>query len=236
MVNEPIGDIEIMLPAPTNAEKTPVSAELTLAPGSDSRLDRTTTRVRLLRNHRTIEISRSVSGVQGKGKATGEWTRKVIPTLGHGYQVKIPDEEADLLDDKDTKCLARLYRFLKICEAVEMVGSPGEDLLPTRNFSGQRLCPEQPKFLDTEPMASRPRCTANDTGVRDTAACPPTSGFETTSVTTPSDATRPLSSLRVTPRPPKFSLTSITSGSNLADAGDSRRTWFVDESVSTSKQ
>ena len=224
MANEPIGDIEIIFPSPTSAEKVPAatSAQSTqpLALGHN----RTTTRIRVLRAHRTIEVARSISRTDGQDKATGEWTKKIVPALGHGYYIKVPEEEFKLLDGKDKEGLDRLYRFLKICEAVEKVdryerGSPAERTAYQPMDQAKISIKEKLKFQNCEPAAKPDSWKAKYVD--------PSTGAQTMETTFPaasSQSTGSLSSLRVVPRPPKFRTAPSPSNSDLTYPSRSRRT------------
>lgn len=117
MANGPYGDVEIIVPRPDPSHAKPSRENSTASdPGSENSVS-PTTQIRLLRTHRAIEISQC--SPRGRERAVGEWTKRVVPTLGSGYHVKIPEEEAARLDGKAKRLLEMLYRFLNVCEASE---------------------------------------------------------------------------------------------------------------------
>lgn len=232
MANEPFGNIEITLEVATRSYLGLHKPKPTPTGQTGSDLGTTTARLRLVRAHRTIEISRSSSRVRDNGEPTGSWTKKIIPTTGREYQVQVPEEEVDLLDDTDLEGLKRLYRFLKICEAVEKIANLDLGHLPLRAKSRRVGITENDSESQDDNSTGEKTFRVEHNTSRDTSATwIPDAPSDTACNTSPSAQSHPLSSIRVLPRPPKLRNISASLASNLADIGDSRRNWSVNTSI-----
>ena len=137
--------------------------------------------LRLVRSHRTIEISRYSPRGDGNSKATGDWTKQVFPTLGSGFHVKVSNEEYSLLDEKAIEILAMLDRFLKICEAVAKCDDKGRVATPIPGRNVQEMqhrightikIPQDKALLPVRRVVSTTTATAVDDGTPGPTAGP----------------------------------------------------------------
>jgi hypothetical protein len=226
LANDPEGDIEIIYPRPELSTNNPNNSSATVAQSSHHNRQETT-RIRLLRSRHTIEISRHIPKAIGKAKIVGKWTKQVIPVLGHGFQIKVPDEEYVVLDQKAREALGVLYRFLKVCDAVEetriarclpvdearqAIPPSAQNNAPMRGIDQRDDCisPSAKRHVEDEmscptPQPSRPTSSHRGPSVRtsDDSASTTTSLRATIHASTSSIF--PFGNVPVRPRPLKFS-------------------------------
>lgn len=207
MANEPFGDVEIVSPPPVESHTGG------RAPDGPQRYR--TTRLRLLRASRAVEVSRY--SPRGDGKTAGEWTKRVFPILGQGFDVKIPSEELDGLDDAVTGALEMLGSFLKLCKLVETCESDSAEPsitsathLRSEPWSGtsrsRGSATPTPTSCIINPLAqhtySRPRTLADKTNTTVAATGCPSVDLSTATAA----ATSTVASMRIPPRPRKLNL------------------------------
>lgn len=212
MANEPFGDIEITAPRPDAAAPTTRTAT--------ERAPQTT--LRLVRAHRTLEIVRGEGGA-GPGP-TGAWTRVVLPTLGHGWGVRVPREEHAALDAGAREAVGMLSWFLRVCGAVDGVRKAGcgvADVDGAEPYGGAAPTPKARTDRDGDEGYG-------GSGADDAAEVHSPALTARTHASASSGSTAlPLRGLRVGPRPAKFAGTAGSSlGSVAGNAADSRRSWL----------
>lgn len=230
MANEPFGDVEVVSPPPVESH--------TGGKAPDGLQRHRTTRLRLLRASRAVEVSRY--SPRGDSKTAGEWTKRVFPILGQGFDVNIPSEELDVLDDAVAGALEMLGSFLKLCKLVEACESgstkppiAGTTRLRSEPWSGtlrsRGSVTPTPTSCIVNPLSqqtySRSRTLADKTNTTVAATGCPSVDLSTATAT----ATSTVASMRIPPRPQKLNLrhtsrsSAMTLDSRLSSAAPSGR-------------
>ncbi|KAI0917288.1 hypothetical protein AcW2_007460 [Taiwanofungus camphoratus] len=114
MANEPLGDIELVVP-PFDRQCRSEQLDDNVASGKGPNM-----RIRLLRRSHIIEIARHIPPASRSKERTGEWLKKVFSAAGDEFG--ITNEDWATLEPVERAGIQHLAEFLRVCEAVEALG------------------------------------------------------------------------------------------------------------------